>query len=161
MTEYADDGVRDMLRQRAIHISSHHFGVAAHFLLNDVIHPAETIPEYIGNTTECLVIQDALMDGLRLHSSAGLPCHETYNFRCPPPLHPGLGTHSPNTRQASFSHLGTPSVLRGADFAACRSTIDVLMRKTWNENATFDRVLRLAMEYHRLSFGSKGWTMPF
>ncbi len=44
-------------------------------------------------------------------------------------------------------------MLHGADFAACRSTIDVLMRKTWNENATFDRVLRLAMEYHRLSFG--------
>ena len=43
-------------------------------------------------------------------------------------------------------------MLRSADFDACRSTIDVLMRKTWNENATFDRVLRLAMEYHRLSF---------
>ena len=151
VTEYADDGIRDMLRQRAIHVSPH-FGIAAHFLLNDVIHPAESIPEFAGNTEECLVIQDALVDGLRLHSSAGLAFHETYGFRCPPPLHPGLGTSSPKSQQVQFSHLGTPSVLRSADLDACRSTIDLLMRKTWKENATFDRVLRLAMEYHRLSF---------
>jgi hypothetical protein len=152
VTKYADDGIRDMLRQKAIHVSDHFFGIAAHFLLNDVIHPAESITESAGNTPECLVIQDALVDSLRLHSSAGLSFHETCGFRCPPPLHPGLGINTPNTRQTRFCHLGTPSVLRSADFDACRSTIDVLMRKTWNETATFDRMLRLALEYHRLSF---------
>jgi hypothetical protein len=47
--------------------------------------------------------------------------------------------------------LGRVSVLQAAAFDACRNTIDVLMRKTWG-NATFDKVLLLAMEYHRLSF---------
>jgi hypothetical protein len=152
VTEYADDGIRSLLLQRTFHVPDPFFGAANHVLLNDVIHSAQSIPEYASNTSECLVIQEAFLVGLRLHSSAGLPCHETYGFRSPPTLHSGLGIHSPRTREAMFSHLGTPSLLKSADFDACRSTIDVLMRKTWKESATFDRVLRLAMEYHRLSF---------
>jgi hypothetical protein len=151
VVEYADDGVRDMLRQRAIHISNH-FGIAEHFLLTDVIHPAGSVSNVTGGTGECLTVHDTVVDALRLHSSAGLPCHETYKFRCPPPLHPGLVIHTPNTRQSRFGHLGQPSVLRGADFDACRSTIDTLLSKTWNDKATSDKVLRLAMEYHRLTF---------
>jgi hypothetical protein len=42
-------------------------------------------------------------------------------------------------------------MLRSTDFDACRSTIDTLLSKTWNDN-TSDKVLRLAMEYHRLAF---------
>ena len=79
VTEYADDGIRDMLRQRAIHISDHFFGFAEHFLLADVIHPAGIVSNVTGGTGECLTVQDAVVDALRLHSSAGLPCHETYS----------------------------------------------------------------------------------
>jgi hypothetical protein len=150
VTKYADAGARDMLRQRAIHISEF-FGVAEHFLLIDVSYPAGSVSAVNGGTGECLAIKDAVIDALRLHSSAGLPCHETYKFRSPPPLHSGLGIYTPNTRQALFPHLGNTSVLRSVDFDRCRSTIETLLSKVWN-NTTFDKVLRLAMEYHRLAF---------
>ena len=152
VTEYADDGIRDMLRQRAIHISDHFFGFADHFLLTDVIHQESSVSNATGGTSECLTVQDAVVDALRLHSSAGLPFHETYQFRSPPPLHSGLGIHTPNTRQSRFAHLGEPSVLRSTEFDACRTTITCLLTKTWNDNTTSDKVLRLAMEYHRLAF---------
>jgi hypothetical protein len=152
VTEYADDGIRDLLIQRRFHVPEALFGVARHVLLNDALHRTGSIMEDGGNMLECLEIQDAVVSGLRLHSSAGLHCHESYSFRYPPTQHSGLIIHSPKTRQAMFSHLGTPSVLRVTDFDACRSTIDKLLSKTWNEKITSDKVLRLAMEYQRLSF---------
>jgi hypothetical protein len=152
VTKHASEGIREMLRQRAIHISQHFFGCAEHFLLTDVIHPAGSVSNENGGTTECLTVQDAVVDALRLHSSAGLPFHETYRFRDPPTEHQGLGIATPNTRQSRFTRLGDPSVLRSHEFDACRSTIDRLLTKTCNESSTFDKVLRLAMEYHRLAF---------
>jgi hypothetical protein len=149
VTNYADDGIRDMLRKRAIHVSDHFIGSAEHFLLTDVIHSAGSV---VNVSWECLTVHHAVVDALRLYSSAGLPCHETYHFRSPHPLDWGLRIHTPNTRQSRFAHLSEPSMLRSADFDACRSTIDSLLRKTWNENTTSDKVLRLAMEYHRLAF---------
>ncbi len=146
VTKYADDGVRDLLQKRVIHFSHHFMCAATHFLLTDVSHPAESVSEGAGNS---MTIKDAVEDALRLHSSAGLSFEDTFTFRWPPSSHSGLGIHSPNTRQVRFSYLGTPSVLRSADFDACRSTIETLIRKTWN-NSTFDQVLRLAMQYHRL-----------
>jgi hypothetical protein len=91
-----------------------------------------------------------VIDALRLHSSGGLPCHKTYQYVSP--SNQGLGVHAPKSPQAIFSHLGDLSVLRFEDLDAVRATADVLMRKVWNDKTTFDKVLWLAMEYHRLVF---------
>jgi hypothetical protein len=55
------------------------------------------------------------------------------------------------SRQTPVSHLPKPSVLRSEDFAACRATGDILRSKVWG-STTFDKVVGLAKEYHRLSF---------
>jgi hypothetical protein len=74
-----------------------------------------------------------------------------YSYWLPPAPYGVLNYNSYYSRQFPFPHLGRVSVLQAAAFDACRNTIDVLMRKTWG-SATFDKVLLLAMEYHRLSF---------
>ena len=45
-----------------------------------------------------------------------------------------------------------PSILQAVDFDACRLTADTLIHKRFDDSASLDRVLGLAMEYHRLSF---------
>jgi hypothetical protein len=161
VTQYADDGIRDLLVRRRFHLSDHFCCAARHCLLTDVIHPESSVSNVAGGTVEGLAVHQAAVDALRLHSSAGLPYHDTYEFRSPPPLHPGLGTQTPNTRQSRFTHLGEPSVLRSKDFHTCRSTINCLLNKTWTDSSTFDKVLRLAMEYHRLAFTLERVEHPF
>jgi hypothetical protein len=151
VTEHATNNIRNMLLERAIHVSEH-FGISAHFLLTDVFHPASGMSGATASTPECQAVHDAVVDALNLHSSGGLPHHETYTFQCPPSQHSGLVIRTPNSRQARYSHLGRSSELRSTDFNACRSTIDRLLSKPLNGNTTFENVLRLAMEYHRLSF---------
>ncbi len=148
---FADAGIRDMLLQREVHISKQFFGRASHFLVADVFHPESSVLP-VGNTMESVTVHNAVCEALRLHSSAGLPCQNSYAFRWPPPVYSGLGIHLPCTPQYQFSHLDLPSVLRSSDFDVCRATIGTLLRKTWNDKITFDKVLRLAMDYHRLAF---------
>lgn len=152
ITMAADTRSRDMLQQREIHKSDHYWhGPEPYILVMDVTHPPGSIRDNpAGRTQECWTIEDAVTDALRLHSSRGLPSHETYTFRSPP-TESGLMIRSPNVYQSRYSYLGAISVLQSAEFAACRSTIDVLL-KARNENTTFGKVLRLAMDYHRHSF---------
>lgn len=55
-----------------------------------------------------------------------------------------------------FSHQGinesgSQSVLDQADFDLCRRSIDVFLTKAW-QNTVHDKVLKLALDYHELSF---------
>jgi hypothetical protein len=86
------------------------------------------------------------VEALRLHSSAGLPNDGQFVFSDSP----YLGVMSWTSRQTRIFHLPAPSTLRTADFAACRTTGDILRSKTWGNN-TFDNVVGLAKEYHRVA----------
>lgn len=148
VTEYASDGVRDMLRQRAIHVPTNHFGISEMFLVADMVHESE-VPPQNQDTQAGSRMHYASLDGLQLHSQAGMRFHETYQYRWPDGI--GLAILTPNSRQATFPHAA-PSILHAKDFAPCRVTIDLLMRKTWSDSITFDKILQLAMQYHRISF---------
>ena len=86
ITESADIHSRETLQQRGIHKSDQFWhGPEPYILVMDVTHPAGSIQvNTAGCTQECWTIEDAVTDALRLHSSRGLPGHETYTFRSPP-----------------------------------------------------------------------------
>jgi hypothetical protein len=149
VTEYASDSTRELLRQRNINISYHFGRPASYMLLTNVFVPEGTLGH---GMLEGSTINEMVVTALRLHSSAGLPVHESYFFCCPAPPHQGLMSRPPYSAQARNSHLGAGSELRRTDFPVCLATIDRLLTKTWNQQSTSDRVLALAMDYHRLSF---------
>jgi hypothetical protein len=152
ITQTADPSSRELLRQREIHKSDHYWhGPEPYILITDVTHPAGSIQDNLeGRTDECWTIEDAVAEALRLHSTRGLPSHGTYTFRCPS-TESGLKIRFPNVYQCRYSYLGAMSNLKGVDFDACRSTIDVLL-KGRDEKTTFGKVLGLALDYHRHSF---------
>ena len=43
ITQYADDGIRDLLVERRFHHSDHFFSFAGYCLLTDVIHPESSV----------------------------------------------------------------------------------------------------------------------
>lgn len=135
VTKYASDGIREMLRQRVIHLADHGLASADHMLVADAFYSAGAAPSERSLTRDGQRVLVSVIDALRLHSSGGLPCHKTYEYVSP-----------------SDRGLGDRSVLRVEDFDAVRATADLLMRKVWNDKTTFDKVVRLAMEYHRLAF---------
>jgi hypothetical protein len=149
VTCYCSESIRQLQGLREFPHSRHFMQTANYVLLVDTRQPAA---QYQNNTSEGMHVLQAALNAFRLHSSAGLPSHDTYIWRDPPPLHPGLHTHCPNAYQNRFSHLSPVSELRQAEFAPCQATIDSLVSKTWNNQLTFDSVLSLAMEYDRVCF---------
>jgi hypothetical protein len=127
---------------------------ASHFLLTDVIYPGVMDLNDPAKAPSYGRIQAAVMDALRLRSSAGIVWHLTFVFTRPRTIYGSrMVTLYPSTRQRLLGrHLGPESVLLAADFAACQRTITTLLGKTWSDTVTFDKVLGLALEYHRLSF---------
>jgi len=148
ITKYADAAVQQRLRtQPGFHYSDHFFAQVSYVLLADVTHPPGSVPAQQKNTKESLHIHVAALQALRLHSSAGLPHNDQFQFS---DGH-GMLIMEPQSRQRRTSLLATPSIFRSTDFAACRTTIDTLRNKVWG-TTTLDSVLSLATEYHRLSF---------
>jgi hypothetical protein len=152
ITEYASPGIRQLLRDRHIHCPNNRMGIAEHMLTIDVTHRGGSIPDISGSTAESGRVPAAVLDALRLHSSAGLPSLENYVFRSPPRAHEGLMIGTSHSPPWLFSHVGYPSVLRECDFAACRATIDELIERQGRNSSTYDKVLSLSMNYHRVSF---------
>jgi hypothetical protein len=149
VAELAKPSVREEIERRVGYDADHFGTTATHFLRTDVTGPADSVGGVAWNTSYS--IHALVVYGLCLHSTGGMQHHGRYSYWLPPAPYGGLNYNSYYSRQFPFPHLGRVSVLEAADFNACRRTIDVLMRKTWG-NTTFDRVLYLAMEYHRLSF---------
>src|SRR5947209_7281037 len=143
ITRYAKDGVRQMLRERAIHLSDHFFSHAEYFLVADLEYPAGIVAAYAGGTQECQEVLLATLEALRLHSSSGLTFHESYRFRSNSSAHGGLGINVANALQNRFPHLPSPSVLRASDFEAGRATIDMFLARKWSDQIALDNVLQL------------------
>lgn len=148
VAESAKPSVREEIERRVRYDSDHFGTTASHFLTTDVAGPAD-VGGVAWNTS--YEIHALVVYGLCLHSTGGMQRHGRYSYWLPPAPYGGVNYNSYYSRQFPFPHLGRVSVLQAAAFDACRNTIDVLMRKTWG-SATFDKVLLLAMEYHRLSF---------
>ncbi len=139
-------------------------------LVVDVIQPLTDERKVAGNTKEASIVFQSIVSALRLHSSKGLAYEYTYQFRSPPisstsldelpevikmlaKESPGCTILRPHTVPALFSPLGRGlSVLREDQYDDCRSTFHKLLKKEWNDTDTFDKVLQLALEYHRTSF---------
>jgi hypothetical protein len=142
-----------MYRERQVIMSSHHVGMMAdHLLRVDATYPPNTIKMNNHGTWDCSIILMAAMDALRLHATAGLTFDISYNMRSPIPRYAGFETFSVNSVPRRFNFLANISTLPEIDFGKCRATCDRLIHKTWNDAAQHDKILRLAMEYHRLSF---------
>lgn len=138
----AHDNIRASIRQGCQRLLTGLPG--AHVLLVEATLPGTVYALDMGIATE---VQLSTVEALRLHSSAGVP-HDN----------PMMYSDSPHlallrwiSRQTPVSHLPKPSVFRSADFAACRATADILRSKAWS-STTFDKVVSMAKEYHRLAF---------
>jgi hypothetical protein len=145
----AEPGVVEHIRKRAELERERFFGSPNHFLQVDVAGAPGSEAE-LGNSIYA-VVEPALIS-LRLHSSAGLAYNETYSYWLPPTTLRGLHFNSLYSVPLPNRHLLGRSVLRAADFDACRRCIDgVLILPIGPEAVTRDRVLLLAIEYQRLS----------
>lgn len=119
----------------------------------DVSQGLTTRLELGSDSGESRRVTRAILDALRLHASKGLPHDRTYLLRHPPHPMSGLASAHCPVNQYRLSHLGisSPSVLLTSEFDACRSTFHTLISRHW-ANATFARLVGLALEYHRVAF---------
>lgn len=162
LMKYADEYSRRALASIHIHRSC---GATDYFLVVDATQPLADDLKVAENSSESVHIASTILKSLQLHSSMGVLCHESYHFRSP--FHPysesvrgrvppyKKGSHiatAPLVGQYLFPHLGVMSVLPDSEFASCRATFDSLVAKQWNDSITFDKVLQLALAYHRIAF---------
>src|SRR3990172_3906465 len=151
LMKYADKTSRSQLT--SIHIyTKGPMILAEFFLVVDVIHPSNEDLKVSTNSYESVHILKTILDSLRLHSSNGLLCDKTFYFSFPQHSHGGTAYGSPLINQNPFLHLNGLSVLRESEFEKCRSTFDILLNKKWNNNVTLDKLLVLAIEYHKAVF---------
>jgi len=125
---------------------------ASYYLVVDIAQPLGDGLKVPGNTFESMRIPNVMIDTLRLHSSKGLLVEQTYQFQLQNSEDMFTSWSMPS--QYTFGHLGfpNPSVLPISEFDRCRQTFDTLLRKVWNDNFTFDRLLKMALEYHKATF---------
>lgn len=138
-------------------------------LVIDVIQPLTPERKVAVNTRESSTVFNSATTALRLHASKGLAYEYSYLFRFPD-VHagtvdelpeiikelaknsPGCSILRPHTIPVFFSPLGNSlSVLSNDQHDSCRSTIQILLEKEWDNTNTFDKVLQLAIEYHKTS----------
>ncbi|MCP4273609.1 MAG: hypothetical protein GY781_16905 [Gammaproteobacteria bacterium] len=171
LLKYGSDGTLKNLWQ--MHRSERFFPPLTNVVLVvDVIQPLIDDREVASNTRESSIIFESIISALRLHASKGLAYEYSYIFRSPPicstPLDelpevirmmakesPGCASFRPHTIPvlSSRSRLGSGlSVLRTDQYDDCRKTFHKLLEKEWDDTDTFDKVLQLALEYHRTSF---------
>lgn len=145
------EGVDKWIREQ---LASKYAGVEGtnYYLVVDVTQPIGDELKVPGNSFESIHIPNTMIEALRLHSSRGLLFVQTYQFQ----LHHSdeLITSRPTPSQYLFPHQGfpAPSILLDSEFEPCRHTFDVLLRKVWEDEFTLDRLLRLALEYHKATF---------
>ena len=138
-------------------------------LVVDVTQPLTDELKVCMNTREANKIFESILSALRLHMSSGLAYEYTYIFRAPPirststdglpEIIKKLSEESldctitwPHSIPFVFSPFGSGlSVMQNNHYADCIDTFNVLVNKEWNDSQTFDNVLGLALEYHKIS----------
>ncbi len=147
---FAEDATRNALT--AIHISDE-FSTTDYFLVVDVTQPLSDDRKVASNTSETVDIETRILTALRLHSSRGVKFEKSYDFRKPPHQFSSHSISSPGARQYRFGHLGNEaSVLHADSYEPCRNTFESLLNRHWNDKETSDKLLSLALEYHRTAF---------
>ncbi len=141
-------------------------------LVLDVIQPLIDDREVASNTSESSIVFESIVSALRLHTSRGFAYEYSYIFRSPPirsasldelpevirmlaKESPGCAISRPHTIPVPSSRprLGSGlSVFRTDQYDDCRATFHKLLEKEWGDTDTFDKILQLALEYHRTSF---------
>lgn len=149
LMRYADDAARKQLI--SIHMLNETMSTE-YFLVIDVIHPSNDDLKISRKSDESERVRNAILDSLRLHSPNGLLYDYTYYFSHPSP-YGGTAYVCPLVNQNELLHLGYGvSVLPESEFESCRSTFNILLNKEGNAINTFDKLLRLAIEYHKAVF---------
>ncbi len=126
------------------------------FLVIDVVQPLTEERRISTNSQESLDIFEKIITSLRLHIKYGLLYEYTYIFN----FFPSSGERHNYSRFCSstlpiaiFKLLGNNnSFLLTEDENSCKITFQNLLDKQWDETKTPDKLLQLALEYHRLSF---------
>lgn len=140
----------DCFKSQVIWESRHFFGQHKdYYLVIDVFHQTDT-PDAI-NSPQSSRINSSAEQALRLHTTKGYYFGETHTYRSTKPTERS-GDSMP---QYSWNHLGfkPPSSLTEQTFDACKTTMDILLKRQWGEaNVMFDKVLRLALSYHKTAF---------
>lgn len=131
------------------------FGHADYFVVVDVTYSSADGMETFGHTKEMNIVNQAVLDSLRLSASKGIDRFLTYHWRGGP--HPegtwvgGTSSTRSSVTPYLFSLLGRgSSVFSASEFDTCRAIIDILL-SPWDDNNTFDRVLEMAMSYHEVT----------
>ncbi|MBW4544087.1 MAG: hypothetical protein KME25_06550 [Symplocastrum torsivum CPER-KK1] len=140
------------------------------FLAVDIIQPLTKLREISSNTEESRDIFHEIVSALRLHTTRGLFFDYTYIFSSIP-----FPESTPDTRPAIIRELAGEvtnystlysltiplshgalgygkSALPTQEHEPAKLTFQRLLYKEWDEANTFDKLLKLALEYHRLSF---------
>lgn len=126
--------------------------VTEYFLVIDITQQIEeslVAGLFIGNSRELNIIFLSILRALRLHCSKGLVSSMTYSFNN---LTPGLSFSTNLLNQYFFSFGPDNSVLDSSSFNSLKKTIEILINKTWDMKNTFDKLLRLALDYHKVVF---------
>lgn len=152
LVKNAHESIHSKLSSIHLH-PNHKASPTNNFLIIEVTYPYEKEYEVAGNTKDTNIITSCILTALRLHSSTGLLHHNTYSFRKPPiPDRGCIIINSPLMPQFIFSHLGTgTSNLPFAEYDKCKDTFDILL-KNYEDDTSFDRMLKLALAYHYTSF---------
>ncbi|MGA9351384.1 MAG: hypothetical protein WBW48_21610 [Anaerolineae bacterium] len=152
LLKYADEDTSASLR-RSIR-SYGGFVTTDYFLVVDATYPFTEDLKRVGGSHESRHIHETILDSLRLHSCYAY--HLSYHFRSHPLARTGrrkCGRSSPIDRHYILSYIvDEPPVLPDSEFDSCRSVFDVLLNKQWNDNVALDKLLRLALRYHKLTF---------
>jgi hypothetical protein len=155
LLKYATEAQREALQEQIYGISRppvHIHGLPNWFLIIDVIQPYRDELRVAGNTAEAEHIWINTLNALQLHTLKGLFFHYSFCFRSPPTPHGSYMVRFPNVNQYGFPHVKGDSHLPESEHTSCQATLNRLLHKTWHSKETFDKVLQLAMAYHRITF---------
>lgn len=152
LLKYADEDTRENLRHSIYTYDG--FVTTGYYLVVDVTYPLTEELKRVGSSRESRHIHEAILDSIRMHSCYAYHC--SYHFRSCPSANTGrlsCTRSQPTDRHYIFSYaVENPPVLPESEFDSCRSVFDMLLNRQWNDDVTFDKLLRLALQYHRMTF---------
>lgn len=129
-------------------------GHRENFLILEISYHYSGKYEKPASTFEMQYIQNYILTALRLHCSIGILYNHVYFFKCPaiPNVNASFSKSIPHTKQYSESHLRDGlSFLSESEYENCKQTFDILLRNH-NEKTSFDKIINLAISYHKTSF---------
>ena len=148
---WADEKTRKSCKHISFPPSMIIVGPATSYLTVDVTHEYKDELRVASNTLECVRIGPSILNALRLISSRGLLEYGSYYFSST--KRSSRFYTSSVIAQFPFSHLGHGSSrLREADFPTCQSLFETLLHKLHNSGRKSDKLLELALQYHKVAF---------